>query len=123
LGHETQHFADLQQFPGLQPWELEYRAKLAELWMSRASLQFLLGKFNSDQGDDQQVPHLFANRRVMRDLQTYLSAHGVKCTRTDLIDVAPDELRAAAVDVLTRDTRTREYAASLAGAGPAKPGQ
>lgn len=123
LGHETQHFADLQQFPGLQPWELEYRAKLAELWMSRDSLQFLLGKFSSDQGDDQQVPHLFANRRVMRDLQTCLSAHGVKSTRTDLIDVAPQELRAAAVEVLTRDTRTREYAASLAGASPAKPGK
>jgi glucose-6-phosphate dehydrogenase assembly protein OpcA len=59
----------------------------------------------------------------MRDLQTYLSAHGVKCMRTDLIDVDPDELRAAAVDVLTRDTRTREYAASLAGTSPAKPGQ
>lgn len=123
LGHETQHFADLQQFPALEPWELEYRAKLTELWMSRDSLQFLLGKFHSDQGDDRQVPHLFANKRVMRDLQAYLSTHGVKATRDDLIDVAPDELRAAAVDVLTRDTRIREYAASLAGTSPAKPGK
>ncbi|MFC4308532.1 hypothetical protein ACFPN2_05505 [Steroidobacter flavus] len=123
LGHETQHFADLQQFPTLQPWELEYRAKLTELWMSRDSLHFLLGKFNSDQGDDQQVPHLFANKRVMRDLQAYLTANGVRCSREDLFDVAPDQLRAAAVEVLNRDTRVREYAASLAGTRPAKPGQ
>lgn len=119
LGHETQHFADLRRFPTLTPWELEYRAKLAELWMSRDSLRFLLSKFSSDQGDDEQVPHLFANKRVMQDLRAYLSAG-----RDDLMDVDPDKLRAAAVDVLTRDTRIREeYAASLAGTSPAKPGQ
>jgi hypothetical protein len=123
LGHETQHFADLQQFPALQPWELEYRAKLTELWMSRDSLHFLLSKFNSDQGDDQQVPHLFANKRVMRDLQAYLATQGVKCTRGDLFDVAPDQLRAAAVEVLNRDSRVREYAASLAGTNATRPGK
>ncbi len=122
LGHETQHFADLQRFPALQAWELEYRAKLAELWMSRDSLQFLLNKFNRDQGDDLQAPHLFANKRVMRDLQTYLSAIGVKSKRGDLMDVAPDRLREAAAGVLNRDTRIREYAASLAGANPARSG-
>ena len=31
LGHETQHFADYERFPGLPQWELEYRAKLTEL--------------------------------------------------------------------------------------------
>jgi hypothetical protein len=124
LGHETQHFADLRRFPALQPWELEYRAKLAELWMSRDSLRFLLSKFSHDQGDDEQVPHLFANKRVIRDLQTYLSAHGTTLARKDLLDVDPEQLRAAAVDVLTKDTRIREeYAASLAGTPPTKPGQ
>jgi hypothetical protein len=124
LGHETQHFADLRRFPALQPWELEYRAKLAELWLSRDSLRFLLSKFSHDQGDDEQVPHLFANKRVIRDLQTYLSAHGTTLARKDLLDVDPEQLRAAAVDVLTKDTRIREeYAASLAGTPPTKPGQ
>ncbi|HEY5758783.1 MAG TPA: hypothetical protein VIU34_23310 [Steroidobacter sp.] len=124
LGHETQHFADLRQFPGLAPWELEYRAKLTELWMSRDSLRFLLSKFSHDQGNDEQVPHLFANKRVMRDLLTYLSAQGATSARQDLMDVDPDKLRAAAVDVLTKDTRIREdYAASLAGTSPAKPGK
>lgn len=123
LGHETQHFADLRQFPSLTPWELEYRAKLTELWMSRDSLRFLLGKFHQDQGDDEQVPHLFANKRVIRDLQAYLSAHGFAPAQDDLSDVPADQLRAAAVDVLTRDTRTREHAASMAGTSPAMPGK
>lgn len=123
LGHETQHFADLQQFPRLAPWELEYRAKLTELWMSRDSLRFLLGRFHRDQGDDEQVPHLFANKRVIRDLQAYLSAHGSTPAQNDLSDVPADKLRAAAVEVLTRDTRTREHAAGMAGASPAMPGK
>lgn len=123
LGHETQHFADLQQFPSLAPWELEYRAKLTELWVSRDSLRFLLGKFNRDQGDDEQVPHLFANKRVIRDLQAYLTALGSTPARQDLSDVSPEQLRTAALDVLTRDTRTREHAASMAGASPAMPGK
>jgi hypothetical protein len=122
LGHETQHFADLRRFPALQPWELEYRAKLAELWMSRDSLRFLLSKFSHDQGDDEQVPHLFANKRVMRALQAYLSTHGGRPSRGDLMDVDPDKLREAAVHVLSKDTRIREeYAATLAGTSPAKP--
>lgn len=123
LGHETQHFADLRQFPSLTPWELEYRAKLTELWMARDSLRFLLGKFNRDQGDDEQVPHLFANKRVMRDLQAYLSTHGETFARGDLSAVPADQLRAAAVEILTRDTRIREHAASMAGTSPAMPGK
>lgn len=123
LGHETQHFADLQQFPGMTSWELEYRAKLTELWMSRDSLRFLLGKFNRDQGDDQQVPHLFANKRVLRDLEAYLSAQGMTPVRDDLSDVPADTLRAAAAEVLSRDTRTREHAVSMAGARPVMPGK
>jgi hypothetical protein len=123
LGHETQHFADLQQFPSLAPWELEYRAKLTELWMARDSLRFLLAKFDRDQGDDEQVPHLFANKRVIRDLQAYLSANGAASERGNLSDVPADRLRDAAVEVLTRDTRTREHAASMAGTSPAMPGK
>ena len=123
LGHETQHFADLTQFPNLRPWELEYRAKLTELWLSRDSMRFLLGKFHRDQGDDEQAPHLYANKRVMRALQTYLSEQNGTAARDDLSNVTPDELRAAARHVLAQDTRTRELAASMAGASPAMHGQ
>lgn len=113
LGHETQHFADLTRFPTLTSWELEYRAKLTELWLSRDSMTWLLGKFHRDQGDDVQVPHLFANQRVMHSLHAYLAAQGI-ASRDDLLDVAPDTLRAAAREVLLRDSRERQDVASIA---------
>ena len=113
LGHETQHFADLTRYPNMASWELEYRAKLTELWMAQDSLTWLLGKFHRDQGDDKQVPHLFANKQVMHSLQAYLSAQGAT-SREDLMDVAPETLRAAAREVLLQDSRVREDVASVA---------
>lgn len=114
LGHETQHFADLTRFPDLTSWELEYRAKLTELWLSRDSMAWLLDKFHRDQGTDKQVPHLFANQQVMHALHAYLSSQGTT-SRDDLLDVPPDTLRAAAREVLRQDSRAREDLASMAG--------
>jgi hypothetical protein len=113
LGHETQHFADLTRFPDLSSWELEYRAKLTELWLSRDSMTWLLGKFHRDQGDDEQVPHLFANKHVMQSLHAYLATHGRR-SRSDLLDVPPETLRAAAREVLLQDSRERTDVASVA---------
>src|SRR5690606_34392437 len=58
LGHETQHFIDLTRFPNLKSWELEYRAKLTELWASGDIRPWLLDQFHRYQGDDEHVPHL-----------------------------------------------------------------
>jgi hypothetical protein len=115
LGHETQHFADFSRFPNLTSWELEYRAKLTELWLSRGSMAYLLGRFHRDQCDDEHIPHLFANRQVMQSLRAYLFAHGA-ISRDDLLDVAPETLRAAAREVLLQDSRARAEIASMAGA-------
>lgn len=120
LGHETQHFADLTRFPKLTSWELEYRAKLAEIWLSRDSTAWLLGKFHRDQCDDKEVPHLFANRRVMDALHAQLAAQGT-VSQEDLLDVDPETLRAAAREVLLRDSHAREGAVSVAVASA--PGQ
>lgn len=114
LAHETQHFVDLTRFPTLSSWELEFRAKLTELWMSDDSRPFLLGKFHRDQGDDEQVPHLFANKQVMHALHAYLLANGAT-SRDDLLDVDPETLRAAAREVLLQDSRARDDLASVAG--------
>lgn len=114
LGHETQHFADFNRFPTLKSWELEYRAKLTELWLSRESMTWLLGKFYRDQGDDEQVPHFLANKQVMQALHAHLSAQGLT-SRDDLLDVDPQTLRAAAREVLLEDSRARDDVASMAG--------
>ncbi len=118
LGHETQHFADLTRFPGLKSWELEYRAKLTELYLSRDSMTWLLDSFRRDQGDDEQVPHLFANKRVLQALHAHLLDEGLT-SRHDLLDVDQETLRAAAREVLLQDSRARDDVASMAGTAPA----
>jgi len=103
LGHETQHFADMQTFRNLAPWELEYRAKLCELAQARTTRAKVLRKFTEDQGDDPGSPHAYANRRVLAAVRQRLAL-----PRNASLDAAPvARLQAAAVDALRADTRRR----------------
>jgi len=109
LGHETQHFADLKRF-ALEPWELEYRAKLSELWMARSTLRELLAKFAAAQSDDEDSPHTYANRRVLAALRARLGAAGLAAAKPDLADVPADAVRAAAREQLLADSAQRAAA-------------
>ncbi|MGH8178333.1 MAG: hypothetical protein ACREV5_18910 [Steroidobacter sp.] len=118
LGHEAQHFADGARFPGLEAWELEYRAKLTELWMARQSLPKLLTRLAGSQSDDKQSPHTFANKRVLNDLRTRLQAQGITPSQADLSDVPADALHKAAREQLLEDSEERQAAVRNA---PEKP--
>lgn len=107
LGHETQHFADLGRFPDLEPWELEYRAKLTELWKASDTLPALLARFAGSQGDDPNAPHPYANKRVLSALRERLQGQNVATVRADLGDVPPQVLRAAAREQLIEDSLQR----------------
>ncbi len=107
LTHETQHFADLERFENLAAWELEYRAKLAELWAARATFSKLLDKFAGSQSDDQESPHTFANKRVMLALRARLERGGFGSLLPDLKNAPPDAVRQAALDELVQDSRKR----------------
>ena len=63
LKHEAQHTVDMKQFPGITPAELEYRAKLVELYYS-GDLG-LLQKFLSE-ADERKVndSHAAASARI-----------------------------------------------------------
>jgi hypothetical protein len=111
LGHETQHFADLERFPGIETWELEYRAKLTELWTARDSLPTLLAKFAANQSDDKDSPHTYANTRVLIALRDRLR-EPARTPKPDLTDVPADALRAAARDQLLEDSQSRRAASS-----------
>jgi hypothetical protein len=102
LGHETQHLADQNAFPGIVPWELEYRAKLVELAQAREVSAERLGYMISAQGDDLDSPHTYANKRVVADLTTRL---GRSPERVDI-----DTLQEAAREQLGADTRRRTSA-------------
>ncbi len=113
LGHEAQHFADYQRFPGLAPWMLEFRAKLAELALAQGIHAELLRRFERAQGDSPDVPHAYANRRVLEAVSAALPA-GVKGKA--LSDVPPQELSAAARAALVEDSLQRAPAGARAAA-------
>ena len=73
LTHEAQHFSDKTQFKAMQSWELEYRAKLAELWAADEQVaRERLEKFAASVSDDKQIPHSYANTLVLQHLTEQL---------------------------------------------------
>lgn len=102
LGHEAQHFADQNRFPGLQPWELEYRAKLVELSLAETVSEKRLRGFTTAQSDDPDSPHTYANKRVIEHLRSKLGAE------PDAVPLA--RLQAAARELLLEDSARREAA-------------
>jgi hypothetical protein len=103
LGHESQHFADKAHFKGLQPWELEYRAKLTELAQANETRGKVLGKFIQDQGEDTGSPHSYANRRVLNDMVARLRLK----SNNELMTATGAAVQMAAIALLREDTRRR----------------
>lgn len=103
LGHETQHFVDLNRFEGLLPWELEYRAKLVELSQVNDTRSRVLAKFTEDRGDDPTSPHSYANARVLEAVRRRLGLESV----AELVTIETAALHAAATMILREDTEAR----------------
>jgi len=103
LGHEAQHFADNASWEGMPGWELEFRAKLAEVVMARETRLRVLGRFMQNLGDDPTEPHSYANRRLLIALRDRLQLPA----GSDLGAVDPSALRAAAIAELRADTARR----------------
>ncbi|MEO8200674.1 MAG: hypothetical protein ABI679_09160 [Gemmatimonadota bacterium] len=111
LAHEGQHFSDNHRFPGLEDQqELEYRAKLVELAVGKASVYDLLESFAGNTGDDRTVPHSYANGRVVRDLMKRVPFQG---TRPAWRGVSVDRINKVAATLLREDTARLEKEPSL----------
>ncbi len=103
LGHETQHFADQNRYPGLPPWALEYRGKLVEMAQAREISAKRLRGFITAQGDDEDSPHTYANKRLVVALTRRLGGRS-----PDQVPV--EELQAAAKAELLADSARRRQA-------------
>ena len=66
LKHEAQHTADMKEFPGITPAELEYRAKLVELCYSGdlGLLQKFISESDESRANDS---HAVASARIKRE--------------------------------------------------------
>lgn len=111
LVHEAQHFADYGRFPGLAGWELEYRAKLAEMASAVESRDRLLARFASNIGVDPSEAHSYANARVLTELRARLRlAHDA-----GFGTVSVPDLQNAANSALWDDSAARRSGRSAGG--------
>jgi hypothetical protein len=109
LAHEAQHFADHRHFPQLeQQDQLEYRAKLVELAVGKATVYDLLDNFAGNIGNDVAVPHSYANGRVVRDMEKRLYPGASKAPVWR--DASIERINATAADLLRDDTARLEKA-------------
>lgn len=70
LTHETQHLYDSKTSGGFKGWELEYRAKLAELSVSDSTTYDLIGAFIKGRKNDRRLSHPYAEYRLIKELST-----------------------------------------------------
>lgn len=101
LGHETQHFSDYSRFPGLKPWELEYRAKLVELHYAERISPMLLRGFASAVGQNPEDSHAYANGRVLAELKARLKTD-------DLTALPVGDIQREALEALLADSKSRQ---------------
>ena len=113
LAHEGQHMADHLRFPALDQPDLEYRAKLTELWASRETTPRLLSAFAGGQKRDRALPHPFSDYWIVMRLRERLGAE-------DLLQVDAPRVRAAAAALLVEHSAavTRLGAATATSALP-----
>ena len=94
LKHEAQHTADMKQFPGITPAELEYRAKLVELRYSRdpSLLQKFLSEADESRAGDS---HAVASAKIKRGFadtdQTRLSC--IQARALELFHTHTEEMK------------------------------
>lgn len=93
LKHEAQHTVDMKEFPGITPAELEYRAKLVELYYSGnlGLLQKFLSEADESRASD---AHALASARLKREFadtdQTNLS--GIHTRALELLHADTKEM-------------------------------
>jgi len=82
LKHEAQHHADFR-LGELEPWLLEYRAKLVEL-IYTPDASFLASLLASGDASSKANSHAYAAAQIVADLAAYLEAQGVSDGRAKL---------------------------------------
>jgi len=107
LTHEAQHYQDIARGLTVANWEMEYRAKLAELAAAQQTFDRVLRRFLSEQTDDLRSPHGYASQQLLAAL---VSSLGVG-SGAELATVPAERVRAAARATLIADTDRRERAA------------
>lgn len=94
LAHEAQHFADYKRFPKLEQTDLEYRAKIAELALTKKPKKFIK-KLRAEAKDDRGLPHCFAAFKIISQLELDNKSVSLNRDAAKLLTIHSKSLRAS----------------------------
>lgn len=92
LSHEAQHFSDYKLFPKLIQVDLEYRAKLAELALTKTPRKFLQ-KLRCEAKNDIHIPHSFAAYKILSNICEVSSPKAIRLDATQLLRRHTEDLK------------------------------
>ena len=106
LQHEGRHFADYTRYPALESADLEYRAKLTELFYADSTRGDLLEMFSDHAAPNPASPHSLANYAVVTDLAGEMAGEAAAATSSagpaPWADADAEAVRAASLRLLRR---------------------
>ncbi|HTX89356.1 MAG TPA: hypothetical protein VMC08_10230 [Bacteroidales bacterium] len=106
LSHEGQHFLDYKHFPKLSSNDLEYRAKLIELYLYDQELYNYISFFISNANYDKSNAHPYADFCVIRDMSRELFHTDFEKDMEKWQGKSKEEIHQAAKDLFLKNTES-----------------
>jgi len=97
LAHEGRHFSDFSLFPNLESTDLEYRAKLTELILSKTSLWSVIEKFKNEAANNRSSSHAFSSFNLLNNLKL--------ATQKDIKSLTKEEVQKYSKKLLDENTQ------------------
>lgn len=104
LWHEAQHFKDYRLFNSLSSPELEYRAKLVELYCARKTIYNLIEFFIVNSNQESQNGHSKANYYVIRHLSQYFFNNNFEKNPDKWRSLSSRRINKVALKLLSKNT-------------------
>ena len=104
LSHEGQHFLDYKHFPNLSPNDLEYRAKLIELYLYDKELYMYINFFINNAKYDKTNSHPYANYCLIHDMSRELFHSGFEKNMEKWKSKSKEDIHNAARNLFLKNT-------------------
>jgi hypothetical protein len=102
IAHEAQHCSDYLNFPNMEPMDLEYRAKLTEIYYANKIKPDLIRIYKTEANNNVSSPHAKANYKLFEQLGKSIDID--KCIEENKYD----ELNEIIYNVFINDTNERK---------------
>jgi len=87
ITHEAQHCSDYKLYPDITPEELEYRAKLTEIYFAKNIKRDVIKKFKAESEIISESPHIKASNKIFKELSKKVDVkESIESNEYDQID-------------------------------------